>query len=103
VNPGIYIVNAGADFNVTPKLKAFINSNYLRFDRTEPLELLLFQRGIQHSIGLDTGVGVQYRPPLTENIVITTGVSDLAPGAGFREILNGRMLLSGFAGIKMVF
>jgi hypothetical protein len=103
VNPGIYIFNAGADFNVTPKLKAFINANYLRFDRTEPLELLLFQRGIQHSIGLDTGVGIQYRPPLTENIVITTGVSNLVPGVGFREILNGRVLISAFSGIKLVF
>jgi hypothetical protein len=103
VNPGIYIFNLGADFNVTPKLKAFVNANYLRFDRTEPLELLLFQRGIQHSIGTDTGVGIQYRPPLTENIVITTGVSNLVPGVGFREILNGRVLISAFSGIKLVF
>jgi hypothetical protein len=103
VNPGIYIFNAGADFNVTPKLKAFVNANYLRFDRTEPMELLLFQRGIRHSIGTDSGIGIQYRPPLTENIVITTGVSDLVPGVGFRQILNGRVLISGFTGIKLVF
>jgi len=103
VNPGVFIYNAGADFDVTPKLRAFINANYLRFDRTEPMELLLFQRNIHHSIGLDSGVGVQYRPPLTENIVITAGVSSLVPGAGFRDILNGRVLLSGFTGIKLVF
>jgi len=103
VNPGIYIFNLGADFNLTPKLKAFVNGNYLRFDRTEPLEILLFQHDIQHSIGTDTGVGIQYRPPLTENIVITSGVSSLAPGAGFREILNGRVLVSGFTTIKLTF
>jgi hypothetical protein len=103
VNPGVYIFNSGADFNVTPKLKAFVNANYLRFDRTEPMEILLFQRGIQHGIGMDTGVGIQYRPPLTENIVITSGVSSLVPGAGFREILNGRVLVSGFTSIKLVF
>ncbi len=103
VNPGIYIFNAGADFNVTPKLKAFVNTNYLRFDRTEPMELLLFQRNIRHSIGTDAGMGVQYRPPLTENIVITSGVSTLVPGIGFRQILNSRVLLSAFTGIKLVF
>jgi len=103
VNPGIYIFNAAADFNVTPKLKAFVNANYLRFDRTEPMELLLFQRGIRHSIGTDTGMGIQYRPPLTENIVITSGVSDLVPGVGFRQILNGRVLVSAFTGIKLTF
>jgi hypothetical protein len=103
VNPGVYIFNLGADFNVTPKLKAFVNANYLQFDRTEPLQILLFQNRIRHSIGTDTGLGLQYRPPLTENIVITAGVSDLAPGAGFQDIYNKRVLISGFSTIKLTF
>jgi hypothetical protein len=103
VNPGVYIFNAGADFSLTPKLRAFVNANYLRFDRTEPLEILLFQSRIRHSIGTDTGVGIQYRPPLTENIVITAGVSSLIPGAGFTDILNSRVLISGFTTIRLTF
>ena len=43
VNPGIFLVNAGADFDITPKLKGFANFNFLRFMRTEPLEYVLFQ------------------------------------------------------------
>lgn len=103
VNPGVYVFNAGADFNVTPKLRAFVNANYLRFDRTEPLQIMLAQSGIRHSIGTDSGVGVQYRPPLTENIVITAGVSNLLPGAGFEEIFNRRVLISGFTTIRLTF
>jgi hypothetical protein len=103
VNPGVYLFNLGADFNVTPKLRAFVNANYLRFDRTEPLEILLFQSNIRHSIGTDTGMGIRYRPPLTENIVITAGVSDLVPGAGFQDILTKKVLLSGFSSIKLTF
>ncbi len=103
VNPGVYVFNAGADFNVTPKLRAFVNANYLRFDRTEPLQIVLAQPGIRHSIGTDSGMGVQYRPPLTENIVITAGVSNLLPGAGFEEIFNKRVLLSGFTTIRLTF
>jgi len=103
VNPGIYIFNAGADFNVTPKLRAFINANYLQFDRTEPLQILLFQPRIRHSIGTDTGLGIQYRPPLTENIVITSGISNLVPGAGFEDIFNKRVLISGFTTIRLTF
>ena len=45
VNPGVYVFNAGADFNVTPKLRAFVNANYLQFDRTEPLQFVLAQTG----------------------------------------------------------
>jgi len=103
VNPGVYVFNAGADFNVTPKLRAFVNANYLRFDRTEPLQFVLAQPGIRHSIGTDTGIGLQYRPPLTENIVITTGVSNLIPGVGFEDIFNGRVLLSGFTTVRLTF
>jgi hypothetical protein len=103
VNPGVYVFNAGADFNVTPKLRAFVNANYLRFDRTEPLQFVLAQPGIRHSIGTDTGVGLQYRPPLTENIVITAGVSNLFPGVGFEDIFNKRVLVSGFTTIRLTF
>lgn len=103
VNPGLYLFNLGADFNLTPKLRAFVNGNYVRFDRTEPLEILLFQHGIRHSIGTDLGAGVEYRPPLSENIVLTGGISSLVPGRGFEEIYNGKTLFSVFARIKFQF
>ena len=103
VNPGVMLFNLGADFTLTPKLRAFANSNYLRFDRTEPLELLLFQRPIDHSIGTDFGAGVEYRPPLTENIVIRTGASALVPGQGFKQIYNGEVLFSLFGNVRFQF
>jgi len=103
VNPGIYVFNLGADFNVTPKLRAFVNSNYLRFDRTEPLELLLFQLPIRHSIGEDYGAGFEYRPPLSENIVIRGGASALVPGQGLQDIFDGKVMFSVFAKVKFQF
>ncbi len=103
VNPGIYVFNAGADFTLTPKLRAFANTSYLRFDRTEPLEILLFQNPIRHSIGQDVGAGIRYRPPLTENIVVTAGTSALFPGAGLQNIYNNKVLLSGFATLALTF
>ena len=103
VNPGIYIANAGADFDITPKLKGFANFNYLRFDRTEPLEYLLFESRIRHNIGEDFGVGVTYRPPLTENIVLTAGASALQPGDGFKDIYTSRTLFSLFGSMKFTF
>jgi len=103
VNPGIYVFNVGADLSVTPKLRAFVNSNYLRFDRTEPLELLLFQRPIRHSIGTDFGGGFEYRPPLSENIVVRGGASALVPGQSLHDIYNGKVLFSMFASVKFQF
>jgi hypothetical protein len=103
VNPGILLANAGADFDITPKLKGFANFNYLRFERTEPLEVLLFESPIRHSIGEDFGIGVTYRPPLSENIVLTGGASALQPGEGFKDIYTSRTLFSLFGSVKFTF
>jgi len=103
VNPGLMLFNLGADFSVTPKLRVFVNTNYLRFDRTEPLELLLFERPIDHGIGTDFGVGAEYRPPLSENIVMRGGASALVPGQGFKQIYNAQTLFSLSAGVRFQF
>jgi hypothetical protein len=103
VNPGIFLANAGADFDITPKLRGFANFNFLRFERTEPLEYLLFQSPIRHTIGEDFGIGVEYRPPLAENIVLTGGASALQPGQGFKDIYTSRTLFSLFGIVKFVF
>ena len=103
VNPGIFLINAGADFDITPKLKGFANFNFLRFMCTEPLEYVLFQSNIHHTVGEDLGVGVQYRPPLSENIIFTGGASMLQPGQGFRDIYTGRTQFSLFGTAKFTF
>src|SRR6185295_18886763 len=49
----IFIYNAGVDVEVTQRIKAIFNANYLRFPRTEPLEYVLLQNRIRHGIGFD--------------------------------------------------
>ena len=73
---------------MTTNLRAFANASYLRFDRTEPLEILLFQNPIRHSIGEDVGFGVKYRPKLNENIVVTGGDCCFVPGSRTAEYLQ---------------
>ncbi len=86
VNPGIFIYNAGVDVEITQRLKAIFNVNYLRFHRTESLEYILFQPHIRHEIGWDYSVGVAYRPLLINNVTLTFGAATLRPGRGFRDI-----------------
>ena len=102
-NPGIFLVNAGANFDLTPKLKSFLNVNYLRFERTAPIALLLFESPIHNTIGLDTSLGFQYRPPLSENISITGGAAALFPGQGFRDIFSSTTQFSLFANVRFQF
>lgn len=103
VNPGVRVYNAGIDADLTSKLRGFVNVNYLQFDRTESLTYLLFQTPVHRDIGTDAGMGISYRPPLTENIVLTAGASSLVPGLGLRNIYNSKVLVSGFATLKLQF
>jgi hypothetical protein len=103
VNPGLYLWNAGADFKITQDIKLVSNVNFMRFVRTEPLEFLLFQSPIQHGIGVDSSLGVVYRPRLSDNIVIKAGFADLAPAVGLRQIYQSKTLLSGFGVITYRF
>ncbi|MDX6613409.1 MAG: hypothetical protein QOD75_2595 [Blastocatellia bacterium] len=90
VNPGIFIYNAGMDVEVTQRLKAALNVNYLRFHRTESLEYVLFQNNIRHDIGFDYSLGVAYRPFLVNNVTLTFGAATLQTGRGFRDIYTDR-------------
>jgi hypothetical protein len=103
VNPGVFIFNTGADFEITPKIRGVLNASYLRFHHPEPLDQLLFQKPIDESLGFDYGFGVIYRPPLSENIVITGGVAALTPGTGLQQIYSGKTLLSGFTTVRFQF
>jgi hypothetical protein len=86
VNPGLVLVNLGADADITPKLRLISNCNLLWFDRTEPLQLFLFQQKIRRSIGTDLSLGFEYRPLLSNNIIMKLGAATLLPADGFRDI-----------------
>ncbi len=86
VNPGVFLYGLGAEIEVTPKLRSFINVNYIRLAETDPIKTALLTDKIDPEIGLDLSIGFQYRPLLTDNIIISAGFGTLIPGRGFRDI-----------------
>ena len=86
VNPGIYLWGLGTDMDVTPKLKAFVNLNYIRFAETDPLRTALLTDKIDRELGLDLSLGLQYRPFLTDNVILSAGWGVLLPGRGYKDI-----------------
>ncbi|HET6575064.1 MAG TPA: hypothetical protein VFG68_15765, partial [Fimbriiglobus sp.] len=73
VNPGLFLVNAGVDFEITPKLRSINNCNFLWFDKTKVLETFAFQPGIDRELGTDLSTGLEYRPLLNNNVILLTG------------------------------
>jgi hypothetical protein len=67
------------------------------------IETVLFQKPIHAGLGADYGLGATYRPPLSDNIIITAGVSAFAPFQGFRDIYTGQTLFSAFANVRFRF
>jgi hypothetical protein len=88
VNPGLALVNGGFDMDLTPKTRLIQNTSFLWFDHTETLEQFLFQSGISREIGTDVSLGIEYRPFLNNNVMITGGVAALVPAAGLKDIYS---------------
>lgn len=104
VNPGIALINAGVDAEITPKLRASLNANSLWFASTDTLELVLNQNGIGSHIGEELNLSAQYRPALNNNIILTLGGSLFFPGDGFTDIYESDdTLWQVFAGVTLAF
>ncbi len=86
VNPGVWIIGAGTDVDVTPKLRAFGNLNYVHLAETAAVKYALQTDKARSDLGVDASVGVKYRPFLTENVIVSFGVGLFFPGGGYRDL-----------------
>jgi hypothetical protein len=103
VNPGVLAANLGFDAEITTKMRATFNVNYLRFHHTETMQRLLFQGEIDRAIGFDYSAGLQYRPALNDNVLLTGGVSVFQPGRGFKQILTTGTLYTPFVVLTLTY
>ena len=92
VNPGVLLLGSAIDAELTPKWRGQLGFTYLRFDNTSSLEYLLQASDIDKSIGFEVFVGTQYRPLLTNNIILQFGASVLMPDDGFARIYDSDQL-----------
>ena len=86
VNPGAFIVGYGLDADITPKLRGFMNVNYIRTVDTATTELVLFTNHASNDFALDCSAGFQWRPLLTDNVIVTAGAGFLVPRWGYKDI-----------------
>jgi len=86
VNPGALIFGYGLDADILPKLKTFINVNYIRTVTTETTELVLFTNHASNDFALDCSAGFEWRPLLTDNVILTAGAGFLIPRWGYKDI-----------------
>ncbi len=85
-NPGLLLVGAGGDLDLTPTLRASVNANYLWFADTAVLEAARMQAGIGREIGLDFSLALTWRPLASQNVILRLSAAALVPGSGFKDL-----------------
>ncbi len=86
VNPGLTLLGAGADADVTPQVRVITNLSYLRFVNTTVLGVLRNQAPPSREIGWDVSGAVQWRPFMTQNVVFNASAAVLFPGKGLKQL-----------------
>ncbi|HEX4138963.1 MAG TPA: hypothetical protein VHY09_01345, partial [Candidatus Methylacidiphilales bacterium] len=76
----------GSEISATPELKIFLNANFIEMADTQTVNFALHTTNVTPQIGWDLSGGIQYRPLLTNNIIISAGLGALIPGDGFKAI-----------------
>lgn len=85
-NPGLLLVGAGADLDLTPELRLSFNVNHLRFDDTSSLQFLRNQGSIDNEIGWDLSAALIWRPLFIQNLVFRASGAMLIAGDGFSQL-----------------
>ncbi len=88
---------------LTPKTKLITNASYLQFADTSSMEEILQDGSIGRDIGFDLSVGVEYRPLLNNNVILTFGAAALIPGNGFKDLYTSETLYSLFGAATLAY
>jgi len=88
VNPGLWLAGVGADVDLTPTVRVLGNLSYLRFDATGVLGVLRNQAPPSKELGVDVSAGVQWRPFMSQNIVLNASAAALLPGKGLKQLYD---------------
>jgi hypothetical protein len=88
VNPGLALIGAGADVDLAPQVRVLGNISWLRFMQTQVLGVLRNQAPPDKSLGLDVSAGVQWRPFMSQNVVLSASAAALLPGKGLKQLYD---------------
>ena len=88
INPGLVLLGMGADADLTPQLRVLSNISKLNFINTSSLSVLRNQAVTSTDLGVDLSIGAQYRPFMTQNVVLNASAAALLPGKGLKQLYD---------------
>ena len=88
VNPGLVLLGVGADADISPQLRVLGNVSTLNFVNTTVLGVLRNQSPPSKKLGVDVSIGAQYRPFMSQNVVVNASAAALRPGKGLKQLYD---------------
>ena len=88
VNPGLLLLGVGADADILPQLRVSANVSKLRFGDTAVLGVLRNQAPPGRDLGWDVSGSIQWRPFMSQNLVVNVSAATLLPGAGTKQLFD---------------
>jgi len=101
VNPGLAILHAGVEAELSNYWSVVGNASYLQFADTAVLEAT-FGQSLSRGIGIDLSVGARYRPFGVDNVVITPVLQALVPTGGLDQLVSDDLLVGFFVNATIV-
>lgn len=86
VNPGLVLIGAGADADLTPEWRLIANLSLLSMGNPKVLEVLRSQGRLARFLGTDVSIALQHRPFMSQNAVVNVALAALVPGSAFKQL-----------------
>lgn len=88
VNPGITLLGAGTDLDLTPEWRLSFNANQIWFSDTTVLEVARNQEEVANNFGLDISTAAIYRPFANQQFIVRLSAAAIIPGQGYEDLFE---------------
>ena len=103
LGPGLQLVGAGADIDVSPRLRLTLDVNQLWFAQVAPLALVTGRTGLEKNIGQDISLDAFFRPFDSQNLIVRFAGAVLDPGRGYRSLYGSGTPYSFFMNLVITY
>lgn len=102
-NPGLRLVGAGTDLDLSPTVRLSLDANHLWFDQTATLSAILGRSISSRDIGTDLSFDLFYRPLDSQNIILRLSAARLLAAGATRTLTGGSAPFSAFFNLILTY
>jgi hypothetical protein len=103
LGPGLRLAGAGADFDLSQRLRISLDINQLWFAEVAPLAAVTGRTGFAKAIGQDYSIDAFWRPFENQNVIVRFVGATLSPARGYRSLYGQGTPYSFFINLSLAY